>query len=649
MVGSTAKSLISAFRLAYFIHGDKAIAISIAVDAMDKLGPAWLAQRKRESDRSKSEGFNTRVSMTRQQLLQRLVYIESEPYEIEQERSGVGLDERVMLIRFIKHLVRITVRRNSFYVAIGLSRLLHDYNTPEAKTIYEWLIDDPVRYKDDFQYRRAKKILMMELKGRFGDFLKTSQRQRGEERFDSRSDAAGQAAAVECLNHFNLWEIGCEPFDSRRNASRGSWFKLIKLGEQDQDELVRMHAVLHYECYERLAAELKLAAPKDRLDLPHFSLTSGNDAQPPGNHHPPELEEAEIKAILSQLNERAKRRKQFSAGVLAITVDSIEQMRWQPEPMDSVQFEVGEDAELIEVWAREPHGDLLLAAHLLTCDVADAEQREYLLGVVGKQALYLTVSPSRPSPYAGDEPGRVMLAIRCQEIRSIRAFWALLRQQLAAQASELRSRVGWSQMALAASLLIAAVAIGGWFRNWQQNRGAQNSLANLQKVMVERDASLKTENQQLRQNEAQLRERQEQADREIAQLKEQVKDSSLPQLNIPVLDLRPSGLARRSSADPPAQTVVNELEIPSTAKVVTLILNSQSTTNHSSYSLELIKARDVVWSGEGLARNPSNDYTINLPTRYLTPGNYTLDVYGRAKGARVKVDSYRIRVKQARR
>ena len=49
-------------------------------------------------------------------LLQRLVYRASEPYEIQQEReqNEGRLTEEDMLIRFVKHLVRITTGANEF-------------------------------------------------------------------------------------------------------------------------------------------------------------------------------------------------------------------------------------------------------------------------------------------------------------------------------------------------------------------------------------------------------------------------------------------------------------------------------------------------------------------------------------------------------
>jgi len=136
-----------AFQLAYFIHRDKTRALRIATDALTKLEVACTAQDKRLyynptgrslGDEPRISKYRTKISMSELHLLERLVYAESEPYERHDEQSDGGnlLDEEDMIIRFIKHLVRIALKRNSFYVTLGLSRLLYNYSTTETMEIY---------------------------------------------------------------------------------------------------------------------------------------------------------------------------------------------------------------------------------------------------------------------------------------------------------------------------------------------------------------------------------------------------------------------------------------------------------------------------------------------------------------------------------
>ena len=140
-ITSINEMLNKAFALAYFIHGDRRIALRITTEAMAKLEVATTAQYKRlyyrptgRSSHQQGDAKRSKVSFSDLHLLQRLVYIESEQHEKQKEQAGdsVSINEEDMIIHFIKHLVKITLRRNSFYVALGLSRLLHNYSTPEA-------------------------------------------------------------------------------------------------------------------------------------------------------------------------------------------------------------------------------------------------------------------------------------------------------------------------------------------------------------------------------------------------------------------------------------------------------------------------------------------------------------------------------------
>src|SRR5204862_4543803 len=118
-----------AFQLAYFLHRERKTAAEIASRALNKLQLAATAQGKRLyyrlTGRADSRKARSKVSMGEPHLLQRLVYVESEEYERRKEAAAHNPD-RVdgisparhtdLVVYFIKHLVRITTKRNSFYV-----------------------------------------------------------------------------------------------------------------------------------------------------------------------------------------------------------------------------------------------------------------------------------------------------------------------------------------------------------------------------------------------------------------------------------------------------------------------------------------------------------------------------------------------------
>src|SRR5689334_15788767 len=178
--------LESAYQLAHFILGDKDSAELSATAAMARLYVAAVAQDRRyyyvPGTGPKAYGARTKVSLNDLHLLQRLVYDETESYERTHEERAPLSDER-LLRHFLKHLVRITPKRNSFYVTLGVSRLLHRYSTPEAIELYSLVLQNPSRVKDNYYWRSRKAQLMEEMKTRFGGQIAVTRGAYGEERF----------------------------------------------------------------------------------------------------------------------------------------------------------------------------------------------------------------------------------------------------------------------------------------------------------------------------------------------------------------------------------------------------------------------------------------------------------------------------------
>lgn len=433
--------LEKSFQLAYFIHPEKRIALRIATEALAKLEVACIAQDKRLyykpigrllSERTQRRKYRTKVSMSELHLLQRLVYIESEPYERAQEQSNLTtLSEEDMIIRFIKHLVRITIRRNSFYVTLGLSRLLHNYSTAETMEIYNLVVQDPDRLKDDSYYRSCKGRLMNELRERFGDLLKIVRGQRGEERFYIRDDPDRYVGLVKkCLLLFTPWKTRCvlpETFNPMEETIPHLTFEGDDPDREHPIELNRIHSLLHPDCYSRLIGALGFDPPEKRLALPYFSLSKEEHQSPHRDrYHPPRLTEEEVVAVQNELLERAARRKVTSGQLLLIVVDGIERARLDPIRMRQVRLELEESAELIEVRARDEEGEVILATYLLTQYEEGSPDRPHKRSIFleGGQKLSFTISLSRD--LKGEILG-VIVDVEYHETSLIRVVPRLLR------------------------------------------------------------------------------------------------------------------------------------------------------------------------------------------------------------------------------
>ena len=432
------ETINKAFQLAYFIHGERPVALSIAAEAAGKLEVASAAQHKRlyyvPAGRPLLRPARTKVTLSDLHLLQRLVYIASEPYEIQQERSPrrASLDEEDMIIRFVKHLVKITVRRNSFYVTLGISRLLYNYSTAEAVEIYNVVVQDPDRVKDDYYFRSRKGHLLRDLKERFGDLLNVVRGQRGEERFQVVERPERRAPLVEeCLRAFTPWDTRCvvtATIDPLADAVPGLAFGGDDPDAEHRFELNRFHTLLHPDCFGRLLKSMRFASPAQRLAVPHFSLSEdqgGSKGPPPKRRPAPELSTEELNGILGGLSEQAARRKAFAAGLLRVMVDGVERARLDPRRAGRVQFAVEEGAELLEVRAVEERQELLLATHLLSFELPPGLPRKSSVVLEGGQELsfIITLSP--------DAVGHVLVArvaVSYRETSPVRAASLFLRR-----------------------------------------------------------------------------------------------------------------------------------------------------------------------------------------------------------------------------
>src|SRR6266849_6473605 len=375
-VGSVEELLNRAFELAYFVLGDRPASIYVAMAAMDKLKTASTNQGRRHyytpTGRSAYPPARTKVNLSELHLLQRLVYIESELFErlIEGQRQTVRQDD--LIIRYIKHLVRITTKHNSFYVTLGLCRLLYNYSTGDTSEIYNLVLQDPERIRDDYYYRSRKKRLMEEIKDRFGGLVRTQRGLRGEERFEPQEDSPKYASLVrECLVRFTPWHSDCalpKELDPKRNVIAQLLFEGGDPDKEHQVELNRIHTLIHPECFARLTASLGLASADERLELPAFFASSEGAWPNEDRFNPIELTEGELDAIRRYLDKNAVHRKQFSQARLSLLIDGKRESVFELESSCGVDFDLGAGSELIEirsVGSIEEEHDASLAVCLL--------------------------------------------------------------------------------------------------------------------------------------------------------------------------------------------------------------------------------------------------------------------------------------------
>jgi hypothetical protein len=469
---STEQGLNKAYRLAYFLHQDKDIATRIVAAATLKLNVAMASQSKRlyyvpvgrfsRGESRRTDGIRNKALFSDLHLLQRLVYVESEPFERQKERAaqvapsgvpaaGDPANDEDLLVYFIKHLVRITTKRNAFYVTLGVSRLLHSYSTLETMEIYNAVIGEPERVKDDYYYRSRKAVLMHEMYERFGHLIRASRQRRGEERFETQPGSSELRSLLrECLRLFTPWDTQCSvprDFDPLKSviaalASKSS-------ADENKVEVNRIHAVLHPDCFERLVAAFGYSPPEERMELPRFFLDQSDDQSPPRQRSAPaDLSAEELAEINHMLDEQAGRRRGSSPNaIIRIMVDGVERGRMNPAEQSSISFSAEENAEIIEVKSTDLSGDLLLATHVLSSfsDAAIVSS----IRLEGGQDLSLTITRRQIEGNGGAD---LLVKFGYRETaprRAARLWWH--RQKLGPDPN---SRSVWSSAILVASVLV---------------------------------------------------------------------------------------------------------------------------------------------------------------------------------------------------
>lgn len=452
-------TLERAFRLAHSIYlfrdSDRETALRIVGGALSGVGVRLRAQS--EADRHEPSR-PTKARWNTMQWLQILIYCKSESFERRQEVADAGsLTQTDMIIRYVKHLILATSRRNSFYITLGLTRLLYNYGTAEAMTIYDLIFQDPdvSTKKADSYYRGRKNTLIGELAARFGGMLRTFEDARGGKRFQAQPDSAPFAPLVaDYLSYFTPWGVGCA-----LPVRLDTWTSVHSLKGSQQSQI---HTLIHPACFSRVAAALKLDSPGARLRLPLFFLPDSSGEATPGDGAPSSLTEDEAGAIRERLKEEERRRRKFTPEVLSIIADGRERARLDSTRSGSVRFELSDDATLIEVFGVRGDEELLLATHVLTHEEEHAASGpdEYSLVMEGGRKIILLVSTAG---HADAEARTLSIEVRYEAVTATargsvwRRLFGRAPEDTTAGSDGARPRLfGPAAFAALAALLIAA-------------------------------------------------------------------------------------------------------------------------------------------------------------------------------------------------
>lgn len=439
MSGTDREYLRRAFELSYFIHPNTKVALRIAEAAVCKLDYTIGRQGRRSHyvpDDRRSQGLlrrslrATKINLSEEHLLQLLVYTESDSWERSSEYgySSRPLTAEDLVIRFIKRLVQITVKRNSFYVTLGIGRLLYEYETSQVRQMYDVLMQDQARFKDNSYLRKQKKVLIREMIEHFDRMIRTIRTSQGEDRFLSQPLTGHMINLVrECLVRFTPWNSSCvipERFDPLGKIP-ALYFSRAESDDESQIEMNRIHTIIDPNCFSRLIQSLGFAPPDERLRVPQFFYS--DNAPPPGDRfNPPPLTEKHNLRLERARKTAARRRKTYRVGQMRIYVDDVERITFDPRLMRAVKFKLSDGADVIEVRGEDSNGDLPLAILLVPeDDFAPGQSLKDSIKLEGGQEFTITLTPQRT---ATGELEELQIEVSYAETQPMRAIaWLLQR------------------------------------------------------------------------------------------------------------------------------------------------------------------------------------------------------------------------------
>src|SRR5215472_308608 len=355
------------YDLAYLLTSDRTAAIETLVAALEKVRVSSRRELKRLYWRDKhGERPVRRIARSDLDMLQWLVLFEADKHERAQEKVGCVTPE-TMIVRYIKQLVQLTTALSSFYVNVGVTRMLHCYTTSEAQRVYELLSS---KYLGPDEYRRAKAVLMDKLSQRFSTFLSTVRSEHGELRFatvESPSKWAGLVRA--CLQAFTPWstQSRCIQFaamastDTERPQSNPGYF------DQNETELRSCHVLIEPDCYSRITRELALDLPDNKLAIPRFSMPDERASNDNPNLDPAarQLSQEDINEIRRRLALTSERQRKANQRAIVL-VDGTEHTRLDLLRQNDVQIGLEVGASLVEIRTEDEHGDFPAVTHMIS-------------------------------------------------------------------------------------------------------------------------------------------------------------------------------------------------------------------------------------------------------------------------------------------
>lgn len=182
--------------------------------------------------------------------------------------------------------------------------------------------------------------------------------------------------------------------------------------DQNEREINACHVLVDPTCYARLMKELALDMPNTKLSLPKFSIREKSDTADgnTGGHRLSVLSPEVRNTLRRRMDEKKQRRRKLQASALSIVIDDMHraELGLESKKNTSMQLELQEGANLIEIRAEDEYGSLPVATQIIP--YADSTFEFSNTATVLKNGkLELCISPM---PSSVDGSRRALLTVK---------------------------------------------------------------------------------------------------------------------------------------------------------------------------------------------------------------------------------------------
>ena len=410
---------------------------------------------------------------------QYLLYKELEPFERSQEReqliNGMMIDDRLLILRYLKCVIRNSIRNAPFYSTVGICGLIYDFDWKTSLKIYDVVVQFSDNKKDQNDFNLQLRKLKGKLIDRFPGLLEYEINGNDKKSFSCRPADDDLLKSVQSDLALHIpWRS--EHVITKELASFDTPIPKLHAGtpyarDIDPSDIEMSvwrnskHALIDPKCFQNLIKPFEVESLKDKLRIPRFAhtnlhnKTNDSDSGPETVHAEPQPEF--YKELFLKERERARKRRRLKR--LSVIVDGIErQERFDILELSSYRLMVPYDACSIELIDYDNSGTSIPVAEIsLEFYREELEENGELSFVAVREAGQQIEMIINPHKIGDGEIKGYDVVISYSETKPVRTLSLAARRRLR-HFSSLFDIKGWKTIGAFAALVIF-LFLGGFY------------------------------------------------------------------------------------------------------------------------------------------------------------------------------------------